>query len=673
MKRKIILLLLALSCFAISYGRVVIPMNDGWRFYFSTENSGDYARTISLPHTWDTPQSVVPFSSDNFMANYSRVITPESSWKGKRVFVRFYGVHNVANLFLNGQFVGEHRGGSTAFCFELTDKLKFDSNNSLEVVVTSSPQANILPTSIEAESYGGIYREAELIVTEPLCITPLHYGSEGVYIKPASVNSEVAEGEVQVMLDSKMSGTYHATLSIFDSNGKIAFVKRVEKVKSNAKSVDIPFELKNPKLWSTANPELYTFKVTINCDGVRDEVVVESGFRSVDVGSEGFIKINDEPIKFRGVSLYQDYPMVGSAAMAHHIERDYKIIDEMGANAIRSAITPHGKYLYDLCDRGGKMVWVELPFARAPFFSDIAYYPTEGFRQNGRDQLREIIYQNYNHPSVVMWGIFSLLWHRGDDFVPYLKELNELAKEIDPSRPTVAMSNQNGDMNSVTDLVVWRQNLGWEKGSFSDIAMWRDLIHKRFADMRSAVAYGESGRLDHQSEDDEISRDNPMWFPEGRARDMHEEYASNLDADSLLWGTWLTSMFDFSSPRSSVGENNSGLVSRDRRDRKDIFYLYKAKWNTKEPTLHITNRRQAKSSKAMQRVEVYSSDTIAPRLYTIMDTITMKSVAPSIFAADSVLLNAGLNRVVVESGELRDSIEIRYVSAPARSGAFRMK
>ncbi len=665
MKRFILLLLASLGCICFTFAREVIPMNEGWRFYFSTENSGDYARTINLPHTWDLPQSNVAFAMDNITANYSRNIKVASEWRGKRIFIKFYGVQSCADVLLNGQYVGEHRGGATAFTMELTDKIKFNGNNSLQVVVTNSPQSDILPTSIEYESFGGIYRSVELIVAEPLTISPLHFGSDGVYVKPTKISSTQAEGAVQIMVDSKIDASFQATLSIFDSNGDIAFIKRVDKLRANATSVEIPFSIQNPKLWSLDDPHLYTFKATINSDEIRDEVVVESGLRKIEVGESGLLRLNDKPLKLNGVSLYHDYPLVGSAASPRDIDTDFALIDEMGANAIRSAIAPHNQYLYDLCDRQGKLVWIELPFARAPFFSDIAYYPTERFHQNGCNQLQEIIYQNYNHPAVVMWGLFSLLWQRGDDFTPYLVELNKLAHQIDPSRPTVALSNQNGDMNNVTDLVVWQQDFGWEKGQFSDIKLWSDLLHERFPQLRSGVAYGESGRIDHQSNGGSSmsrndNRDNPLWFPEGRAREMHNEYSKSLDPDSLLWGTWLTTMFDYSSPRSSLGENNSGVVTLDRRNRKDIFYLYKALWNRSEPTLYIAGRRQTDVNNKLHRVEVYSSDTIAPVLYTPLDTITMKSVAPARFAADSVLLNKGSNRIVVKSGELSDAVDLRF-------------
>ncbi|MFR9522990.1 MAG: glycoside hydrolase family 2 TIM barrel-domain containing protein [Rikenellaceae bacterium] len=663
MKRFFLLLtLLSLTCAAFAQ-REVVQINGNWRFYFSSENSADYARTISLPHTWVYEQSNVLISTQPTTANYIRDLYVPKVWEGKRIFIKFYGVQSVADVLVNGRYVGEHRGGSTAFSFELTDFLTVERDNKIHVIVNNAPQSDVLPTSHEEDLYGGIYRDVELIITDKTAVSPLYYGSDGVFVDGANVNAVAAEGVIRVHLTSSESNHCQLTVSAFDEQGRVVFQKITPKAKIGAEPVVVPFSIPSPQLWRVDSPNLYKFVVNVS-DGANSDVVeVQSGFRSITLAENGFIKINGEPIQFRGVSLYHDYPHVGGAAAKSDIESDMATIEELGANAIRSATHPHHPHLYDLCDRQGKMVWIDFPLVKAPYLSDVAYYPTARFHEQGRQTVCEIVAQNYNHPSVVMWGLFSLLSTRGDNSIPYIKELNSLAKSLDPSRPTVAVSDQDGDINSITDLIVWNQSLGWDKGLFSDIEVWSDLLHTSWSNLRSAVAYGQNGRVDQQSLPEAYKTTNqftaPSWKPEGRQRVFHEEYAQRILSDSMFWGVCLNAMFDFKSSRNALGENNSGLVTFDRRSRKDVYYLYKAQWNSDVQTLHIPDKRSAATSQRLYTLKVYSSSQEAPLLYTPTDTIEMKPLAPAQFVADSLLLNVGRNKMVVRSGDLADSVSIR--------------
>lgn len=232
-------------------------------------------------------------------------------------------------------------------------------------------------------------------------------------------------------------------------------------------------------------------------------------------------------------------------------------IRDLGANAVRSAVMPHAQYFYDLCDERGILVWAEIPFQRAPFLGDMGYFPTPQFEENGLQQLQEIIAQNYNHPSVVMWGIFSLLQAKGDDPSPYIRRLNDAAHRMDPTRPTVACSNQDGSLNFITDLIVWQQEVGWEKGSPDDVAVWRDLLRRNWSHLASGVCYGEPGFPAHQyNAVPPVSRTN--WIPEQRQSRFHEAYAKNLEQDSLFWGVWVNNLFDYGSARAPTGSTAQG-------------------------------------------------------------------------------------------------------------------
>lgn len=660
MKRYIALLLFTLACTMVQ-AREVFPLNEGWRFFFKSENSSDNARHVTLPHTWNTDTGGSGYYLET-TGNYQNDFYIPQEWASKRLFVKFYGVQSVADLFVNGSHVGEHCGGATAFTFEITDKVRFGGDNALLMVVSNNSRPDVLPTSTDMNLYGGIYREAELIVTERTAISPLYYGSDGVLIRQVETTAEKAEGEAEIHISaSPQDNTCWLTLDIVAPDGQRVFTRR-QKARLDGKPVVVPFSIDNPRLWSPSSPELYRFTVAIGEEGIADTVTVRTGFRSIRVTPESGFALNGTPLRLHGVTLYHDNATSGGALTSEDYEEDLRLIRDMGANAIRSAVMPHAQYLYDRCDERGLLVWVDSPLHRADaFFGDIAYYRTPQFEQNGLQQLREIVYQNYNHPSVVMWGIFSLQWTRGDDPTPYIRRLNETARTIDPSRPTVACSNQNGDINFSTDLIVWQQNVGWEKGSTDDVKVWRDLLQKNWSHLRSGVSYGGSGFPGHKSFTASPTL-KTNWMPEERQTRFHEEYARNLENDSLFWGTWINNMFDYGSARRPYGVNGAGLVTLNRRDRKDAYYLYKALWNTAEPTLHITGkRRRLRDAEQARTVKIYSSAGM-PLLLVNGDTVAMKEYAAGQFLSDTLDVR-GTVRIEASAGGLRDSVTLRVGNA----------
>ena len=310
----------------------------------------------------------------------------------------------------------------------------------------------------------------------------------------------------------------------------------------------------------------------------------------------------------------------------------------------------------------GKLVWIDTPFTRAPYLSDVFYYATDKFKQNGLQQLKEVIIQNYNHPSVVMWGIYSLIWLRGDNVLDYVKELNNTAKQLDSSRPTVACSNQDGEINFVPDLIVWQQNLGWERGSIDDIKHWRENLQKQWSNLRSAVAYGEGGSIDQQTDEEKPANVDPRWMPERWQTEFHEGYTRHLANDSLFWGTWINNMFEFGSVRHTDGISHTGLVSFDRKDEKDSYYLYRALWNKKRPTLYITEKRRNMRQDSVQQVKFYSSAKEKPVLIVNKDTIKYKKSAPCQYISEPVVMH-GRSSIVVTAGKLRDQHNITIGNA----------
>lgn len=659
MKRFAATLLLVLLGIT-AQARKIYPLNEGWRFFFKSENTSDNARYVTLPHTWNTDTEAVGSFLET-TANYQNEMRIPSEWSNKRVFVKFYGVQNVATLFVNGYYVGEHRGGAAAFTFEITDKLRCGDKNALLVIVSNNSRSDVLPVSTDANLYGGIYRGAELIVTERTAVSPLYFGSDGVLVRTTSVTDERVEGEAEIHLTSSSGeASCLLTLDITAPGGERVYTRR-QRVRLDGRPASVPFSVDDPELWSPDRPALYRVSVRLGEQQVLDEVTVRTGFRSVHVTPEERFTLNGRRYDIRGVTLYHDNALEGGALTDADYDADMEYIRDLGANAVRSAMMPHAQYFYDRCDERGVLVWAEIPFQRALFLGDMGYFPTPQFEENGLQQLQEIIAQNYNHPSVVMWGIYSLLQAKGDDASPYIRRLNDAAHCMDPTRPTVACSNQDGSINFITDLIVWQQDVGWEKGSPDDVSVWRNLLRRNWSHLASGVCYGQPGFPAHQyNAVPPVSRTN--WIPEQRQSRFHEAYAKNLESDSLFWGQWVNNLFDYGSSRRPYGINGSGLMTQDRRERKDAYYLYRAMWNKSDTTLHLADKRHRLRDTERQAFKVYSSAGM-PTLRINGDSVALHRYADCQYVTDTMTLQ-GIVWLDVSLGGRHDSLRFKIDSEP---------
>ena len=666
MKRFMLFLLFA-GFAATGFAREVFPLNEGWRFFFKSERTSDNARHITLPHSWNT-DPMAPGQWLETTGSYQNGIYVPLEWATKRIFLKFYGVQSVADLFVNGSYVGSHRGGATAFTFEITDKLRFGADNALLVVVSNSYRNDVLPTSTDMNLYGGIYREVELIMTDRTAISPLYFGSDGILIHPHSIDGERAEGEIEVHLTSKEESTCTLNVDITNADGRVVFSRR-QKARIDEKAVSGPFAIENPELWSPEHPVLYNVTASIGEDSITDRVTVRTGLRTIAVSTSGGLTVNNKRIPIHGVTLYHDNALSGGTLTAEDYDADLAQIRSLGANALRSAVMPHGQHLYNRCDEEGLLVWIDMPMHHSEFLGDMAYYAMPSFEQNGLTQLQEIIAQHINHPSVVMWGIFSCLPTRGDDVTPYIRRLNETARAMDSSRPTVACSNQDGSINFITDLIVWLQNVGWNRGSTDDLTVWLSQMWKNWSHLRSAISYGGPGFIGHKSYTTQ-AEPRINWMPEEKQTRFHEEYAKNLQNDSLFWGVWIDNMFDYGSARRPYGVNGEGLVTFNRREYKDAYYLYKAMWNNEEPTLHIVGKRRPLRGEEMQSIRVYSSVGM-PLLLVGADTVAMTEYAACQYRSDSVAVK-GTVLIRASVGDLSDSMMLRVgnVLKPKRYSAL---
>lgn len=641
----LVILAVTFTLFDLS-AREVYTLNNSWRFFFKDENSSDNARHIRLPHTWNTDAMSEGGSLRQTTANYRRTLFVPQDWQGKRLFLHFGGVMSVAQVFVNGDLIGSHHGGRTAFTMEITDAVHYNSDNTLLVEVSNAHRSDVLPTSTVENLYGGIYRDVELIVTEKTTVSPLYYGTDGVLIHPTKVTTESVEGNVQVALLGKKDALCNVTLDVVSPDGYVADTKSV-KAKIDGKLLSIPFIVDNPELWSAHHPALYRVDVVVG----NDTVSVDTGFRRLEITPEKHIALNGKRVAIQGVNLYHDKCVVGNALTESDYGAIFDNICEMGANAVRSVSGPHAQGFYEMCDKNGVLVWIDSPLVQSEFLSDIAYYSSEEFESNGKEQLKEIVYQNINHPSVAMWGVFSLLKGRSAKLLNYVRELNSLTKTLDPSRPTVACSNQDGDINFITDLIVWQQNLGWENGVFEDLEMWQSALKSNWSHLAQAVCYGES-RAKARYGNSHGSYSFPQKVSDSWQTAFHEGYITRVDKE-LFWGVWVNSMFDLGAVRYSGGVINSGMIAFDHNQKRDAFYLYKTLWNKQSPTLHIVSKNREVRAKNSQVIKVYSSNGI-PTLTINGDTIKLNNLTEGIFFTDSLVLS-GQNNVVVQTPEQRDS------------------
>lgn len=599
-----------LSATTIS-ARETYTLNRDWKFFTYSEHNSSI---VNLPHQWNSDALSGRLDYYRGVGNYLRYVDFRPEWQSKRIYIRFGGANQSADLLVNGRYVGRHEGGSTSFTFEITDYLNFNGRDLLWVIVNNGQQSDVMPTAGNEISYGGIFRDVTIIVEEPVHIALDHYSSNGLYVHTKQVTTELVEGELEVMVSARSVVSANLSLSVVGPSKEVV-LSATQRVRTNkgTTSTFIPFEIENPQLWNgTLDPALYTFTVTLSTGGEqRDEVGISTGFRHCEITPEGFM-LNGAKYPIKGVLLHRDRALSGLAVSEREVYEDVMFAREMGANAIRVVGGTHHPSFYRVCDNLGMLVVSDLPFMGATTLNGKGFFNTVAFRDNGKQQLCEMIYQNYNRPSVVVWNLFSELEVRGDSPVDYLRELNSLAKRLDPSRLTSGWSNQDGDINFITDLVVWSHSFGWIEGLPSDIAIWQEQLHSvpEWDALHSAVSYKCGGNIFHQSDILEKPLSSSNWHPERWQTYFHETYLESVGGDPKFWGVWIDGLFDYASVdthRSAGGVCDMGLVSFNRQARKDAFYLYKSVWNSDEEFLHIAEKRWGRRTDTLQTIKVYTN------------------------------------------------------------------
>lgn len=581
------------------------------------ESDSDTWQEVTLPHTWNSEDASNGGGEDMQSRDgyyrgpgwYRQSLTLPNSLAGKRLFIRFEGVSSVADVYFNGHHLGQHRGAFGAFCYELTDHCNLGEENELIVRADNTWRKDVAPLSGDFPVFGGIYRPASLIAKQPVCITPLDHGSPGVYVSQPEVSRENATVEVLTKLSNSGADTeVDVHCAILDASGAVvAEETQHARVIENLK-VRQELSFAEPRLWhGRRDPYLYSVEVSIKQDDkIIDRSVQPLGLRFFRVDPEEGFFLNGEPYTLYGVNRHQDRKGKGWALSESDHEEDIRLIHEIGARGLRLAHYPHAATVYDLCDEMGLMVWAELPLVDC-------ITKSEEFSENAKQQLTELIRQHYNHPSIFCWSLFNEMYHRDSaDFTQLLEELHELSKREDPFRLTVGATNKTrAPLCNKTDILAFNKYPGWYGGGPTEMSKWmekyNELGNKRGI---SVSEYGAGGSIQHHQQNPPKTVPKSHWHPEEWQAIVHEGNYASITACDYCWGSFVWNMFDFASVWRDEGDargiNDKGLVTYDRKTKKDAFYFYKANWS-EEPVLYITSRRHATRTEAVTPVKVYSN------------------------------------------------------------------
>jgi beta-galactosidase len=666
-------LFICLSAIAQS-ARQTIAFNGGWQFRKAPNEkqiSGDTSwQSVTIPHSWNAVDMQTGkdfYAGDAF---YQKQFFIGKKLEGKRIFIRFDGVGSVADMYVNNKFIGEHKGSYAAFCFEITDALKYGEENSIKVKVNNAPRRDVIPiNNFLFALYGGIYRPVSLLVTGKLNITTTDYASSGVYIRQKNVSPKSADIAVTV----KIENTWHSTKKVllqtdlFDKGKLVKTIKKaITVLPQGRQSFMQEFTVSNPHLWQGTNdPYLYKVLTSIvDKNEKTDEVAQPLGIRSFNIiPGKGFY-LNGKPYRLYGVCRHQDWWGYGNALSFAQQDTDMAMIKDIGATSIRFGHYQQSEHIYDDCDSIGFLVWTEIPFVNAVSGEEA---------DNAKQQMTELIRQNFNHPSIYVWGTSNEVYGKTpEDYTPRLiRTLNDIAKTEDPDRwsgSTNGYGNMDRPENFNTDIQGINRYYGWYEGKMDGLKKWITGLEKNYPDSKVVLAeYGAEANVSQQTEVDtsKVPAYDGQFFPEEYQTRLHEVQWGIIEKHPYLVSSYVWNMFDFATPLWNRGgvpaRNMKGLVTFDRKIKKDAFYWYKANWS-KEPVLYIADRRFDKREKVVTDITVYSNRGIPALTINGRQSAAPKQGTTKVhYIFENVQLQKGKNEVIVtvrEKGHVfKDTVE----------------
>jgi beta-galactosidase len=652
-------------------------INNNWTF----RKPGELETPVTLPHTWNGLDGQ-DGGNDYFRGDcvYTREITPVFS-EAQSLYLECEAANSVATVFIDGKEIGKHRGGYSTFRFDLTSYVTSGKTAKLEIHTDNAHYDDIYPQMADFTFFGGLYRDVYLLTVESVRFSLDDHGSSGIYVHQIEVTDKSARLEIEflITLADQSNNSVEVQTLVYDRDGFLtASVKTAVDSSNSALKQEIVIE--DPQLWmGRENPYLYTVEVLLFCEGeLTDTRRIPTGLRSFTFSADSGLTLNGKHLPLNGVSRHQDRNDKGWAISRGDMEEDMDLICEMGATSIRLAHYQHNRYFYDLCDQRGIVAWAEIPYISTTS-------PTDFTGENAKSQMTELIKQNFNHPSILIWGVQNEITIGGkdDSTEDIVSALNRLTKELDPSRPTaqaqVGHHPDDDSMNKITDLVGYNQYFGWYYKEAKDMGVWLDNFHKNNPTIPIGLTeYGAEAVLTYHN-------DNPKRsdYSEEYQTYLHHVMVQTWNSRPWIWGTYVWNMFDFASDLRDEGGvkgmNNKGLVSHDRSIRKDSFYIYKSFWS-KEPVLHIASRRYVNRLQGKTDIKIITNLGQA-ELFMDGQSLGVRKAVENMVVFEGVKLKKGEHSLVVRAlvknganqtginlpesaGYITDSCLIRGVAKP---------
>lgn len=634
--------------------RTTLNLNRKWAFLFNTQeppmSMPSPAYFVNLPHTWNAIDGQ-DGGNDYFRGAccYVKQLSREELPQAERLFLEVQGANSSADLYVNGVHVAHHDGGYSTWRAEITEAAGREGDVLLALRVSNAPSGTVYPQMADFTFYGGLYRDVNLIGVPASHFDLTYYGGPGIAVTP-KMQGERAQVDVHAYLTGQKPGQ-RLRYRVFDASGKEIFC--TETPETQAQCV-----IEQVHRWhGRRDPYLYSATVELwEGDTLLDRVGTRFGCRSFALDPQQGFLLNGERYPLHGVSRHQDRWGIGNALLPEHHEQDMDLICEMGANTIRLAHYQHDQRFYDLCDERGMVVWAEIPYISRHM---------GGGDENTISQMKELITQNYNHPSIVVWGLSNeITMSPGDetDMIKNHERLNALCHEMDPTRRTViavvSMCDIHAPYLRIPDAVSYNHYFGWYGGDTSMNGPWFDRFHAEFPDVPIGMSeYGCEALNWHTStpQQGDYTEEYQAYY--------HEELIRQLFTRPYIWATHVWNMFDFGADARNEGgengQNHKGLVTFDRSYKKDAFYAYKA-WLSDEPFVHLCGKRYVDRVEDVTRVTVYSN---LPEVELRVNgkSLGKKRAEDHFFRFD--VPNTGHSRLTAIAGDCRDESEIRKVDA----------
>ena len=628
--------------------RQVINFNDNWHFWKDTTdvNIQDGGENIALPHTWNAIDGQ-DGGNDYFRGScvYKKVFHLEDLPKAQKYYLEINGANSSADVYCNGKRLAHHDGGYSTWRVNITGYMR--NENIISIIVDNSANEEVYPQVADFTFYGGLYRNINIICVSETHFELDYFGSRGLIITP-EVNDSSASVKIDTYVTDMMDGDEIAYY-IYDAKGNVVCnAQTAEKTKI--------FTIDNVHLWNgKIDPYLYTAEVAvIRNDEELDRVSSRFGCRYYRIDPENGFILNGKEYPLRGVARHQDRWQIGNALLPEHHKEDMDLICELGANTIRLAHYQHDQYFYDLCDERGLVIWAEIPYISRHM---------NGGNENTISQMRELIVQNYNHASICVWGLSNEITMDGakdPDLIVNHRRLNNFVHEMDQTRPTtvacISMCDMSEEYVHISDVVSYNHYFGWYGGSVDEYGTWFDKFHEKYPNKPIGCSeYGCEALNWHNS--------NPESgdYSEEYQAIYHESLIKQLFSRKYIWATHLWNMFDFGADARAEGgengQNHKGLITIDRKYKKDAFYAYKAWWSN-EPFVHICGKRYIDRVEDITKVTVYSN-LAEVELFANGESLCKKAADDHFFYFD--VPNIGETKLEAVAGEYKDESKIRKV------------